>query len=262
MIRRIAAAAFALTVVFSVAACSNETTLTDDQARIPGSSDDFKDEDFQDVVDTFTDAGFTEVSTTPMDDLVTGWLSDPGSVEDVEIGGIASFDAGNVFQRDVSVVVRYHSFPEEDASESAAPTAEPSVGPTAEEEALTIENSEDLVALLALGDNCSDANAEFAAKYADRTIVFDGNISAMQLHGDYDTRYDFLIAPGDYSETIIIGPSFQFRDVNPVTDLDLSGSNGSDVIGVGDQLRITARVGAFESNSCLFLLEPISNAFR
>ena len=264
MFKRIITAGLVFALTLSVAACSSETPLTADQARMPASSADFEDEKYQDVVKALEHVGFANVETRALGDLISGWLNKPGSVKEVEINSVASFEQGEVFQRDVTIVVSYHSFPDdaEEPSESATPSEEPSASPEAAEEVLTVENSPDLAAFLALTDNCSAANTEFATKYKDRTIAFDGNISAMQNRGSYETRYDFLIAPGDYSETTIIGPSFQFRDVAPTIDLHLTGSNGSDTIGVGDNLHITARVDSFDSTPCQFLLEPISTEFR
>jgi hypothetical protein len=46
----------------------------------------------------------------------------------------------------------------------------------------------------------------------------------MNNHEGYTTRYDILITYGDYSETHSNGgPSFQFRDVNITSDLNLTG---------------------------------------
>lgn len=127
---------------------------------------------------------------------------------------------------------------------------------------LTLENNQDLAAILTDTDYCSDTIADFAAKYDGRTIQFDGHIGAMNNHGDYATRYDILVGAGDFSETAAPGPAFQFRDVNTTYDLHFTGSNLPDRVGVGNNLRVIARVEAFESASCLFLLEPISTEFR
>lgn len=150
--------------------------------------------------------------------------------------------------------------PTSEATEEAA--AEPSEEPSDDEaEILTVDNSADLAALLA-ADSCSDVVARFAETYEDRVIQFDGNIGAMNHHGDYDTRYDILIVAGDFSETSAPGPAMQFRDVNTTYDLHLTGPNVPDTIGVRDNLRITARVAEYESISCLLLLEPVSTEVR
>ncbi len=119
--------------------------------------------------------------------------------------------------------------PEETAS--ASPTAEPTAEPT-----LTIENSPEFAALLAVTDYCDDTVASFAAKYDDRTIEFDGSIALMANHGDFETRYDFLISPGDQGPESTRGPAFKFEDVN-FLDLNLTGANDRSAVFQGDLLQ-------------------------
>ena len=130
----------------------------------------------------------------------------------------------------------------------------------AAQEVLSAENNEDLAALLLGPDECDDTVAQFAAKYAGRTIEFDGNIASMAPHGDYVTRFDFLVYAGDYSETSVTGPSFQFSDEGFI-DLHLTGSNIPDSIAQGTNLHIVATVGEF-TTGCLLLLEPVSTEAR
>ena len=127
---------------------------------------------------------------------------------------------------------------------SGEPTEAPEPSEPAEEETLTVENNEDLAALLS-GPTDGPTVEEFAASNEGRSIEFDANVGAINNHGGYNTRYDILILAGDYSETSTTGPYFQFRDVNITNDLHLTGSNIPDTIGVGDNLHIIARVGAF-----------------
>jgi hypothetical protein len=128
MARRFLAASVALALMLSIAACSSEP-IAAGQARMPSASGDFKDENYQDVEDYLHDAGFTNVETRPLGDLITGWLNHPGEVLDVEIDGIAAFDKGDVFAKDVKIVVSYHSFPE-DVEEEEEPTESPSDEPS------------------------------------------------------------------------------------------------------------------------------------
>jgi hypothetical protein len=130
---------------------------------------------------------------------------------------------------------------------------------------LTVENSPDLAALLAGPDCGDDAIARFAIEYAGRTITFDGHISNMQNHGDYDTRYDILLNTGDFSETTLAGiqngPSFKFEDVN-ITDLNLTGPNIPEFIGMGDNLTIAASVEEWNADTCILFLDPVSTEVR
>lgn len=127
---------------------------------------------------------------------------------------------------------------------------------------MTIENSPDLAALLAEADPCSATIGTFAAENRGREIEFDASIRSMGKHGNFETRFDILVLAGDFSESSALGPSFLFRDVNTVGDLNYVGTDLPDVIGVGDHLRITAVVEEYEEISCLFLLDPVATEFR
>ncbi|MEV8172671.1 DUF4839 domain-containing protein [Microbacterium sp. NPDC077486] len=152
------------------------------------------------------------------------------------------------------------------STESVTPRDEPSTEPEepvasapAEETPLTIENNADLAALLT-GPAEGPTVEAFAQKYSGQLIEFDGAIGAMNNHEGYTTRYDILIVSGDYSETHSNGgPSFQFRDVNITNDLHLTDDSPG-TIGVGDNVRVIARVESFEDP--LFQLEPVQTSVR
>lgn len=138
------------------------------------------------------------------------------------------------------------------ASTQAAPSARP---------VLTVKNNADFAAVSVLGDYCGAPVAEFARKYAGRTIQFDGSIGALNNHGSYKTRYDILLSFGDDGMGTK-GPYFLFRDINITSDLKLAGANIPDSVRMGDNLRITATVEEYEAKSCLFLLKPVSTQYR
>jgi Domain of unknown function (DUF4839)/PASTA domain len=148
------------------------------------------------------------------------------------------------------------------ADKAAAAKAAASSATAAKAAVLTVKNNKDLAALLAVTDDCSDTIEGFAAKYIGRTIEFDGNIAYMNNHGDYKTRYDILVNAGNYSKTSSIGPNFQFKDVNIVNDLHLTGSNIPDSVSTGDNLHVIAQVEDYNSTQCLFFLEPVSTKVR
>ena len=140
---------------------------------------------------------------------------------------------------------------ESDATESSQPD---------DEQVLTADNSEEFAALLAVPNSCDETIAPFAAKYAGRTIEFDGSIAAMANHGDYDTRYDFLVYPGNKGPEATVGPAFKFEDVN-VFDLNLTGEKTS-YVGEGDRFRFVAELGEYNPDTCLLFLEPVSTRVR
>ena len=142
--------------------------------------------------------------------------------------------------------------PEPDATESSEPDAE---------QVLTADKSKEFAALLAVRDNCDETIGPFVAKYGGRTIEFDGSIASMANHGDYDTRYDILVAPGNKGPESAVGPAFKFEDVN-VFDLNLTGAKIPDSVGEGDRFRFVAQVLEYNPDQCLFLLAPVSTSVR
>ncbi|MEU4621301.1 DUF4839 domain-containing protein [Actinoplanes sp. NPDC023801] len=149
---------------------------------------------------------------------------------------------------------------------TAAPSRKPSAAPTpaASEspaiEVITSRNSREFAALLK-ADTCDQANVDFAAEYTGRTVGFDGSIVDMAPHGDYDTRYDFVLAPGNKGPKSTVGPTFKYEDVN-VFDLNLTGDKIPDTVGEGDRFRFVAEVREFNTVQCLFYLDPVSTEVR
>ncbi len=128
MLRRVMTVGFVLAMVLSVTSCSGAKPeeIQAGQGRMPASSDDLEGELYTDVVDTLEAAGFTNIETNALGDLITGWLNKPDEVDEVEIDGVVSFDKGDVFRNGVKIVVNYHSFPEKDEpSPEASDPSEP-----------------------------------------------------------------------------------------------------------------------------------------
>jgi hypothetical protein len=152
------------------------------------------------------------------------------------------------------------SKPTERPSERSEPDATESGKPEADQ-ILTAANSEKFAALLAVPDYCDESIAPFVAEYADRTIEFGGSIANMANHGDYNTRYDILVAPGDRGPESTVGPAFKFEDVN-VFDLHLTGAEIPNSVGEGDRFRFVAQVVKYNPDQCLLFLAPVSTRVR
>ncbi len=126
---------------------------------------------------------------------------------------------------------------------------------------LTEQTNDELAALLASTDPAAMAK-EFATKYEGRTIRYDGVIAAVNNHENYDTRFDILVPVGDDPEVATAGPNFQFRDVSVTFDLNLTGDNVPDTLGVGDKVRVTAEVVEYDERQDLLLLDPVETTLR
>ncbi|MFF4317788.1 DUF4839 domain-containing protein [Streptomyces sp. NPDC001568] len=147
------------------------------------------------------------------------------------------------------------------ASAKPSATSTPIAAGSAAAEVITTQNNPEFAALLKTSDSCDGANAAFATKYKGRTVAFDGSIVHMAPHGDYDTRYDFLLGPGDQGPQTVIGPAFKYEDVN-ILELKLTGRNTPAGVRAGDAFRFVAEVGEFKANQCLFFLDPVSTESR
>ncbi|MEW2047864.1 DUF4839 domain-containing protein [Streptomyces sp. NPDC005476] len=146
------------------------------------------------------------------------------------------------------------------ASEKISATPTPATAESAATEVITPQNNTEFAALLK-ADSCDDANLDFATRHGGQTVAFNGSIVQMMPHGDYDTRYDFLLGPGDKGSNTGIGPAFKYEDVN-VFDLKLTGKKVPATVGKGDKFRFVAKVGEFNADQCLFFLEPVSTEVR
>lgn len=267
-ISRAIATGIVLSAVLWVTACSSAQTEESptNEVRMPAASEDLEGEAYGDVVAILEEAGFTDIETVALGDLITGWLNKPDTVDEVEIDGVVSFDKGERFEPDVRIVINYHSFPERDEENDAVPGDETTTGSTPESDApmtptLTVDNSPELAALLT-GTDFGPSVAAFAEKYDGQLIEFNGAIFAMNNHGSYKTRYDILILSGDYNPVSGSGgPTFQFRDVNITSDLRLTGDI-PDTIGVGANLHIVAEVIEYSADNGLFQLKPVETRVR
>ncbi|MDO8105851.1 DUF4839 domain-containing protein [Isoptericola sp. b441] len=146
------------------------------------------------------------------------------------------------------------------ATESPAPEAEPT---PSEPSVITAATDPSFAAILADTDYCSDAIATFASQHEGATIDFDGSVVAMNNHDGAATRYDILVAAGDFNESSQPGPAFQFNDVNTTFDLHWTNDSSTSTVGVGDNLHIVATVDGFDANhGCLFTIDPVETSFR
>ena len=120
-------------------------------------------------------------------------------------------------------------------------------------------NNKEFASLLQ-GDNCARGLGKFAEENAGRVVEFDGSIAALAPHGNYNSRYDILIGPGDDGPNSAVGPSFKFEDVS-IYDLNFKAPTPQR-IGTGDLLRVTSEVGEYNAQRCLFFLEPVETRIR
>ena len=115
---------------------------------------------------------------------------------------------------------------------------------------------EDLNALLNAGDMAD--LSWFSSKYEGSTITFDGWVTYMVNHENYDTRWDVLILAGNSDGGSALSPYFRLTDVS-IYDMNVTNSES---LREGDNITITATVGEYDSAGGYLELDPVSISVR
>ena len=98
---------------FDVKSYLGKWEVGDGEAAVPASASDYKYENYQDVQKDLEDAGFTNITTEILYDIVWGWTEE-GEVKSVSIDGRTDYDKGEVFNMDAPIVITYHMKEEDD----------------------------------------------------------------------------------------------------------------------------------------------------
>ncbi|MBR5296803.1 MAG: hypothetical protein IKU29_02910 [Parabacteroides sp.] len=83
------------------------------EAKTPSGSEAMKGRDYESVLNEFEEHGFTNVKLEKIEDLVFGWLTKDGEVEEVSVGGDVNYSADKWVAADIEVIIKYHTFPEQ-----------------------------------------------------------------------------------------------------------------------------------------------------
>lgn len=114
--KRVLCLSLALILCFSLIGCGENSH--EGEVKTPAGSSDMEGRNYEDVVTIFEEKGFTNIKTEPIDDLIFGWLTKDGEVEEVSVGGKVDYSPDKWVPADTEVVIRYHTFPEDDEEET------------------------------------------------------------------------------------------------------------------------------------------------
>lgn len=276
-------------LICGITSCgASSKTANDGKVAIPESSSGFEGENYKDVVTRLESAGFTNIETEGLGDLITGFLHKDGDVKTVSVNGSTSYSSRQKFSPDARIVIRYHSYStsgesssdDSDSEDSDSATQEKAKAETSDtednssepsnssgskdnasqvaEENITTRNNQEFAQILAGGDS-GRAVEDFADKYQGHNIEFDGYTASVLPHGSDKTRFDYLILAGNTGSTR--GPNFHFSDVN-YYDLHLTGDNVPSSLTEGLNIHVVAEIGSYDSSSCLLELSPVSITMR
>ncbi|GGO94064.1 hypothetical protein GCM10011584_34240 [Nocardioides phosphati] len=267
MKRRILSGTLGTALLLTLSACGGET-LSANQTKAPASASDMEGEQYKGVVSDLKDAGFTKVDTKKIDDLITGWLTKDGEVEDVKINGSKDFESGDVFDKDAKVVVAYHTFPEkkekdeEEPSDEAIPSDKPSPEPTParSNKVINPQNNKEFAALMTIGDNCDPAIGKFVDANQGRKVAFNGSVIADPIAEDYlgQPWWTVTFAPGDAGVNSSKGAYFQMESI---AESDIPLAAGAE-LAANTRVRLTATLEEFNEDQCLVKVAPVDITTR
>lgn len=169
----------AVIAVFSFTACG-KGEYDDGLVAVPLSASDMKDRQYEDVVTKFKNAGFQNVHTSPMNDLIIGVFNKNGAVEEVTIDGKNNFRKNSRYEPDAYVVIKYHSFDEEESFVQDEESGEPAIADTSDGKISIPISSED-VGNLSVTDI---VNIFTDAGFVDVTPQPMGDLIIGLVHGD------------------------------------------------------------------------------
>ena len=272
--KRIICLILLLSMCLSLTACGDGESHIG-EAKTPSGSSAMQGRDYQDVIDNFKEKGFTNIRTEKIEDLIAGWLTKDGEVEEVSVGGDVDYSPDKWLPVDTEVLIKYHTFPsnEEDSSwtekddSSKQPTEETadernedkqSTGevPVEAKENLTIENCEELAALIHMDYEKDESSIQsFANNYKGREIEIELLTAFVEPYKNYNTRFNYTLYAVDGDKAMLSGPVFSFKDVN-YYDLHLTGPNKPDSFVSGLHCLVCAKVEGYEDG--FVLLDPVS----
>lgn len=77
---------------------------------VPVSSKDGKKMNYEELAAVLEEAGFVNIQITADADLITGWVTKDGSIEEFTINGDKKFSEGDSYRPDADIVIIYHTF--------------------------------------------------------------------------------------------------------------------------------------------------------
>jgi hypothetical protein len=90
-----------------------DEVLAEDEAKVTCSRSDYLGINYKTVESELSGLGFTNIKTEPVYDIFFG-ITDEESIEDVSINGSNDFSRGDVFKKDVEIILSYHMPHEQD----------------------------------------------------------------------------------------------------------------------------------------------------
>jgi hypothetical protein len=203
--------ALALMLMLSFVACGGGGAHSG-EAQMPGAPSTLQGKDYQDVVIQLETAGFTNIETEALGDLITGWLHDDGEVKEISVNGETDFSSSSWYPTNAKIVIRYHSYPEPTEDAPSATEKPPAANtPPVAETPLAIANY--------IGRDAVEARDELISQGYKVTLLFETTGQDYTSEVDYSNDENHYIItkqdkPSGNSITLYINSQEQISAAN------------------------------------------------
>lgn len=172
----------------------NKSAMKDNEAMVPMSASSCIFEDYKDIQTIFKDAGFSNISTQIVYDIVFGF-TDEGEVDDISINGKTDFKKGDVFPKNAKIVITYHMFADDDPNKPEETTTKKPESTTAKKETTVKQEKETVYYSSNTEDTVKNGNSGIYA-YKNRAGAYD-----IYWVIDFDNGYVYNFFEGNGDDT-------------------------------------------------------------
>lgn len=178
-----------VSVMLCVGLVACESSDHTGQAKTPSGSSVQKGRNYEEVKADFESSGFTNIKLEKIEDIITGWLTDDGEVEEVLVGGDSDYSADTWVDAGTEVIIKYHTFKEVTEEKKNDSTEDNTEKEETSTEEITEESSEDS------GDEDILAYVKRGQEYNVYYVIDLKNKTAK-----YGTSYDEKASEGVFTE--------------------------------------------------------------
>lgn len=183
-------------------------------------SDTYDGMNYIEVERAFKDMGFTNIELGEVTTESTSHTD--GEVMLVKIDGL-SFDAGDSFEPDKKVYIKYYHVEVPAAIES-----------------ITADNNSDFAAILTAEYVDPEKQAAFISAYKGKVVEFDCIVLNLEQNGNYKTRYNYVLVPGE--DTDHIGAALFYLEDMGMFDFKWDSATRPEYLTVGSRIRLQAEI--------------------
>lgn len=235
---------FVILLSFTIVGCDGSSH--EGEAKTPSGSSIQNGRDYLEVIKDFEENGFTNIETEKIDDLIFGWLTKEGEVEEVLVGGDVNYESDDWLPADTAVLIRYHVFPEretEEITETNDSEEETETNET-DQESITSEDNTVIAEVLDLNAINNTNSIESDAQFIGKIYKINGTVSEAMDADEYSNAL-IIIHPNVMAKGMASSLPLDFNVWLTAEEFEKIGGISS----VGKSIEISAELVSIARNA-------------